>query len=209
MGNVLYDQWGTNITAYTPVPHWLSAGNSIYVPFPAGYPASRGVYKVAHVSSPYQFEFRAAVSADSFVEGGLCYPLLPAPANRSGSVNVRYSSWNMGYTDAGYGISQAPLHSPTVFNFFFPDYRFPGILAASGLTTPEFQLTSDDSVVLQMNFFSSSLFNNWANTNGLSSFVGGTGAIALDLGAWMTPALTADSGIPALVDALSTLLCAG
>jgi len=33
--------------------------------------------------------------------------------------------------------------------------------------------------------------------------------IALDLGPWMTPAYTADSGIPGLVDALSSLLCAG
>jgi hypothetical protein len=118
----------------------------------------------------------------------------------------------MEYTDDGSSSSslfQTPLNSPTVFNFFFPDYKFPGILASSGLTTPEFQITSDTSVVLQMNFFSTSMFNNGNNTNGLSSFAGGSGAIALDLGPWMTPAYTADSGIPALVDALSSLLCAG
>jgi hypothetical protein len=96
-----------------------------------------------------------------------------------------------------------------VFNFFYPDYKFPGVLSSSGLTTPEFQLTSDTSVVLQMNFFSTSMFNNGNNTNGLSSFVGGNGSIALDLGPWMTPAYTADSGIPALVDSLASLLCAG
>jgi len=31
----------------------------------------------------------------------------------------------------------------------------------------------------------------------------------LDLGPWMTPALTSDAGIPGLVDGLSTVLCAG
>jgi len=62
---------------------------------------------------------------------------------------------------------------------------------------------------MQMNFFSISMFNNGNNTNGLSSFTGGSGDIALDLGPWMTPAYTADSGIPELVDALSSLLCAG
>jgi hypothetical protein len=62
---------------------------------------------------------------------------------------------------------------------------------------------------MQINFFSTSIFNNGNNTNGLSSITGGNGAIALDVAPWMTPAYTADSGIPALVDALSSLLCAG
>jgi hypothetical protein len=106
-------------------------------------------------------------------------------------------------------LFETPLHSPTVFNFFYPDYKFPGVLSSSGLTTPEFQLTSDTTVVMQMNCFSTSMFNNWANTNGLSSFCGGDGAIALDLGRWMTPAQTSDSAIPVLVDSLASLLCAG
>jgi len=36
-------------------------------------------------------------------------------------------------------------------------------------------LTSDTSVVLQMNFLAGGFFNNGGNTNGLSSFTGGTG----------------------------------
>jgi hypothetical protein len=117
----------------------------------------------------------------------------------------------MGYTDGGFSssLSQTPLNSPTVFNYFFPDYKYQGVLAAAGLTTPEFQLTSDTSVVLQMNFLWGGIFNNSANTNGLSSFNGGSGGIMLDLGPWMTPALTSDAGIPGLVDGLSTVLCAG
>ena len=102
-------------------------------------------------------------------------PLTAAPGTRSGSVSLRYSSWFMGYTDSAYSLSsslfQTPLHSPSVFNFFFPDYKFPGILAASALTTPEFQLTSDSTVVMQMNFFSticSSLFFHQVRWRSLS-----------------------------------------
>ena len=106
------------------------------------------------------------------------------------------------------GLLQSPLNSPTVFNFFMPDFRFPGALASAGLTTPEFQLTSDTTVALQMNFMERGLLVN-GNTNGLSSFNNGNGAIALDLGPWMTPAYTSNAGIPNLVDALSSLLMGG
>ncbi|MGH7969978.1 MAG: hypothetical protein ACREIC_14750, partial [Limisphaerales bacterium] len=53
------------------------------------------------------------------------------------------------------------------------------------------------------------LLNNTGNTNGISSFVGGRGAVVLDLGPWMTPAYTANAGIPSLVDALNGLLTGG
>jgi len=96
-----------------------------------------------------------------------------------------------------------------VFNFYFPDYKFPGILASAGLTTPEFQLTSDTGVVLQMNFLTLGILGNTGNTNGLSSFSGGNGAITLDIAPWMTPAHTSNAGLPGLVDELNTLLCGG
>ena len=97
-----------------------------------------------------------------------------------------------------------------MFNFFFPDYRFPGSLAAAGLTTPEFQLASDTSVALQLNFlYDGFLGNNSANTNGMSSFNNGGGAIVMDLGPWMTPGYTSNAGIGNLVDALSSILMGG
>ena len=205
------DQTDTNITVTTSAPHCLAAGNSVYVVFPVGSPQTNGVFKITSVSGPFQFKIRTPL-ADNRLEGEvLVLPLAPAPVTRSGTVSIGYSTWDMEYTDSGFSssLSQTPLHSPTVFNFFVPDYKFPGILASSGLTTPEFQLTSDSSVVLQINFFSTGMLNNGSNTNGLSSFVAGNGSIALDLSPWMTPAYTADSSIPGLVDALSSLLCAG
>jgi hypothetical protein len=205
------DQTDTNITVTTTAPHCLAVGNNVYVAFPIGDTSTNGVFKVISVSGPFQFNIRTPVLDDRFDYDAVVLPLVPAPITRAGKVTVSYSTWDMEYTDSGSSLSlfQTPLNSPTVFNFFVPDYKFPGILSSSGMTTPEFQLTSDTSVVLQMNFFSTSMFNNGNNTNGLSSFTGGSGDIALDLGPWMTPAFTADSGIPGLVDSLSSLLCAG
>jgi hypothetical protein len=218
-GNCLFPKWGdctldqsnTNITVTTSGPHCLAAGNSVYVVFPVGSSQSNGVFRIASLSGANQFKIQTLVSDYRFDYSTLVLPLAAAPITRSGTVTLSYNTWDMEDTDVVYGsgLFQTPLNSPTVFNFYFPDYKFPGILASSGLTTPEFQLTSDTSVVLQMNFLGTSILNNGNNTNGLSSFVGGNGSIALDVGPWMTPAYTADSGIPALVDALSSLLCAG
>jgi hypothetical protein len=117
----------------------------------------------------------------------------------------------LSYTDTGttYSLSQSPLRSPTVFNFYYPTYQFPGALASAGLTTPEFQLTSDTSVALAMNFIESGLLNNTSNTNGLSSYVGGNGSIVLNIAPWMTTNYTANAGVPNLVSNLSSLLVAG
>jgi hypothetical protein len=139
------------------------------------------------------------------------YPLVQPPLARSGDVAIKWNTWNMNVTDGGTtsSLSQSPLRSPTVFNFFFPDYKYPGTLTAAGLTTPEFQLTSDTEAIVQMNFVEGGLLNNTGNTNGLSSYTGGNGSITLDLGPWMTPGYTANAGIPSLVDALNSLLCGG
>jgi hypothetical protein len=166
---------------------------------------------VTAVPTAHQFSIRSSVAEDRVESDPLVLPLVAAPLTRSGSVTIRYGTYEMDYTDSGNSssLSQTPLNSPTVFNFFFPDFKFQGILASAGLTTPEFQLTSDTSVVLQMNFLAGGIFNNGANTNGLSSFTGGNGAVMLDVLPWMTPAYTSDAGVPGLVEALSTVLCAG
>jgi len=219
VGNCAFPKWtgggftqtGSNITFTTAGPHGLLAGRYVYVVFPDTGSGTNGTYRVASVPNSIRFSIVGSMSANRSGSDPLVLPLVAAPLIRSGSVTIKYSTWNMNYTDSGSSSSlyQTPLNAPTVFNFFFPDYKFQGILASAGLTTPEFQLTSDSSVVSQMNFFSSSIFNNGSNTNGLSSFAGGNGSIALDLGPWMTPAITSNAGIPDLVDSFNTLLCAG
>jgi uncharacterized protein (DUF1800 family) len=66
-------------------------------------------------------------------------------ATDSGDPNVGASSL---ITTQGYWqIAQAPFYSPTVFNFYRPDYVFPGPLAMAKLVAPEFQISNEYTVV--------------------------------------------------------------
>jgi uncharacterized protein (DUF1800 family) len=57
------------------------------------------------------------------------------------------------------GLGQSPLLSPSVFNFFSPNFRPAGKIAQAGLVAPEFQITTETTVVGGLNFFAS-LVNN-------------------------------------------------
>jgi hypothetical protein len=207
-----YTQTGTNIVISTTGPHGLVAGNSIFVNFTSG-SAVDGIYQVTSVSDPTHFTITTTNSASQNENSLLVYDLQQPVLTRSGTVVIQESTWNMSYTDTGTSssLSQSPLRSPTVFNFFYPGYEFPGVLASAGLTTPEFQLTTDSGVAAQMNFIEGGILNDTANTNGLSSFTGGagSGAIVLDISPWMTANYTSDAGIPTLVSNLNTMLVAG
>ncbi len=50
-----------------------------------------------------------------------------------------------------YFLAQAPLRSPSVFNFFGPDYAPPGDIADRGLVAPEFQITNETFVTRTAN----------------------------------------------------------
>jgi uncharacterized protein (DUF1800 family) len=55
----------------------------------------------------------------------------------------------LGNMTASYG--QSPLDSPSVFNFYLPDYYPPGELADAGLFGPEFQISGESNVVATAN----------------------------------------------------------
>jgi hypothetical protein len=201
---------GTNATFTTALPHGLNPGDSVFINFGAAPPAD-GQYQVVTVPTATNFTIVVA-NGSSSQNGQTIFPLIPPPLLRSGTVSIQYGDYSVNATDGGntFSLAQTPLNSPTVFNFFFPDYKYPGALATAGLTTPEFQLTSDTTVAFQMNFLSGGLFgtsgdNN--NTNGLSSFNNSGGDIYIDIAPWMTPAYTLTPGN--LVDALNSLLCGG
>jgi len=67
--------------------------------------------------------------------------------------------WYMGnLSDDATGIGQAPLRSPTVFNFFRPGYVPPqGELAAASVTAPEFQLCNEVTVAAYLNFMKNTI----------------------------------------------------
>ncbi|MEO8802145.1 MAG: DUF1800 family protein [Rudaea sp.] len=51
----------------------------------------------------------------------------------------------------GRSYGQAPLDSPSVFNFYLPDYLPPGEMGNAGLYAPEFQIESESAVVATAN----------------------------------------------------------
>ncbi len=211
-----FTQSGTVATVSCTGPHGLTTNESLFVNFPTLVPPD-GQYQVATIPDATHFTINLTTSSNQTQSGLSVYPLSPPPLTRSGTVAQQYSTWAMGTTDTGTSssLSQTPLRAPTVFNFYYPSFQFPGALASAGLTTPEFQLTSDTSLALLMNFIAGGILTNSSsnansqNTNGLSSFTGGNGAIMLDLSPWMRTNLTTASGLPNLVDSLNTLLLAG
>ncbi|MBX7207884.1 MAG: DUF1800 family protein [Verrucomicrobiaceae bacterium] len=227
-GNVLipkiptsYSPIGGGLVQYnTNVNHNLSVGTQIWVDVPViGTPVYDAEYTIASMTD--EDHFRTS-NQPTNLNGGTyptpsgstnsvnIWPLVPAPTGRSGTVNVNQSTFVLGSTEST--LTQSPLNAPTVFNFFFPDYKFPGSLSNTGLDSPEFQLTTDTNVMNLTNSLTNMFLSTGGgngNLNGLSSFNAGGGSVVLDIGNYMTDAKTADGGIPGLIDELSNLLVGG
>ena len=94
-------------------------------------------------------------------------------------------------------FEQAPLYSPSVFNFFAPDYSQPGAIEQAGLVAPEFQITTDTTAITSANKMRSAVYQQPSSNN--------PDLLVLDLSA-QTRLATNPSG---LVDSLNNLLMAG
>jgi uncharacterized protein (DUF1800 family) len=70
-------------------------------------------------------------------------------------------TWKIANTNnSGYALGQAPLSSPSVFNFYRPGYVPPNTtIAAAGLVAPEFQIVNESSVVGYVNFMQAVITN--------------------------------------------------
>jgi endo-chitodextinase len=111
------------------------------------------------------------------------------------SPSGRNRIWYLDSADEG--LNQSPLLSPSVFNFFSPDYRQPGALSAAGLVAPEFQITTETSMVGGLNFFAALVKNG--------AYGSGDTKLTLDL-----TALNALANTPgALADRLNLLFLDG
>jgi hypothetical protein len=62
-------------------------------------------------------------------------------------------------------IGQAPLRSPTVFNFFKPDYAQPGEVHDDGLASPEFQILTDTMIVATPNYLFHEVFCDYTGSD--------------------------------------------
>lgn len=189
-GSYTITNTGTKMTFIFYTNHNLQVGDHFYVVLSAA--ASTQVKNADYTVTSVVDENRVTVTppapippATALVNetGGTVtlYPQVVPPLSRSGNVALASSKFDMRNTNSSLG--QTPLNSPTVFNFFYPDYQFPGTLAANNVTTPEFQLTTDTNIVNLTNTINSTILSS-GNTKGLSSFA--SGAILLDLGAYMT-----------------------
>ncbi len=215
------------VTVNTNNDHHLAVGDRVFLNFSTGTPLPLdNEFIVDTVVDLNTFTVLSTATGTNLVtqnENGIwIFPLVPQPLVRGGTVTSRPSTFNFGSTNAD--LAQSPLNSPTVFNYFLPDFKFPGTLASQAITTPEFQLTSDTNVVRQTNFLYNGVFNPSGNTNGLSSFRSGGNALVMDLGPWMgnavdigglgagpqpTQAWTSNANLGALIDRMNVLLVSG
>ena len=98
--------------------------------------------------------------------------------------------------NANANLGQEAMHSPTVFNFFSPDYSAPGAIAEAGLKSPEFEITNETTVVTVANFL----------RTGINGGLGpSTARVTLNL----TNEIAMAANPAQLVDHLNTLLMAG
>src|SRR5262249_55866531 len=66
--------------------------------------------------------------------------------------------YRMRRTDSA--LNQTPMRAPTVFNFYEPGYVYPGALAQNGLVAPEFEISSETSIMNADNFLNSGIENS-------------------------------------------------
>jgi uncharacterized protein (DUF1800 family) len=99
------------------------------------------------------------------VEMGAPEPLIfqnGNPNTNGGNITTR-----MGFTFSEYG--QRPLSSPTVFNFYVPDYQPPGALDAANLYAPEFQVLNENTVARMNNSIFDLAANRYQGLAGLAA----------------------------------------
>jgi uncharacterized protein (DUF1800 family) len=198
--------------------HHLNVGDHVWLNFTSGNPiATDGEFVVEAVPDKNTFTVLTTGIGNVNNNGIFMFPLLSQPKTRSGNVGAPPSTFILNSTNGDF--DQSPLNSPTVFNFFLPEYKYPGTLASQGMTTPEFQITTESSVIRQTNFFTNGMLNP-GNTTGISSFKSGSNALVLDLSPWManatdlglgagavqTEAWTSNANLPSLIDDLQILL---
>jgi uncharacterized protein (DUF1800 family) len=125
--------------------------------------------------------------------------------------------WMFDYENPALWYDQRPFYAPSVFNFFRPGYVPPGTaLAALGATAPEFQIVNESTVAQWVNQIEVTAYNGiyvvWPDRPGLPlMYEGPYPGDGTDINTRYTPelALAADSQLPALVQRLNLLLCAG
>jgi uncharacterized protein (DUF1800 family) len=107
------------------------------------------------------------------------------------------------FNDPAKALGQAPLHSPSVFNFYRPGYVAPGTdSATSNLVVPELQLVNETSVAGYVNFMRDSI------SEGVG-FPAGEGLKRRDMQSDYKTELALAANAEALVESVTTRLTYG
>ena len=204
-----------SILIQTTGNHNLAINDSVQLKFIETFsptPATSGVYTVASIVGPNSFKVTppptpTLTTGSKGSNSVSVFPLKESHWTRGGNVTVELSTWQIGNSTQG-TLNQVPLNSSTVFNFFYPDYQYPGAIAQAGMTTPEFQLTNDSNTMNLTNAVTLGT-SNGGNENGYNSFFNANSAITMDIAPYMKSEKTSNAGVPALVDTLGVLLTGG
>lgn len=120
------------------------------------------------------YEARSAAVSEVPTFGKLREPVLRLAALlRSLGADSNSGRTAISGDSADTNLAQAPLRSPTVFNFFEPGYVYPGRLAEAGLVAPEFQILTDNTAIRVPNYLRGFIYaNRPAATDTASQTVG-------------------------------------
>ena len=118
-------------------------------------------------------------------------------ANVYRTFNAAASSGRFIVNGANFSFGEAPLYAPSVFNFFSPFWSQTGPIQNAGLAAPEFQITTDTTVITSANKIRSAVYQQPSQTN--------PDALVLNL----SPQTALASNPASLVDSLNILLMNG
>jgi len=158
----------------------------------------RGDLKAVLRAILLDYEARAESLPTRPDEGHLREPVVRvAGLLRTLDAKPRLGRWRFArsFDQPGKSTGQTPLHSPTVFNFFQPEYALPGEIAQSGLASPEFQIATETTVVGAGNLL-----------KGVLGAGGPTSQLILNLAPFQSPQVANDD---ALLDRVNQLVFAG
>ena len=114
--------------------------------------------------------------------------------------------WKLSNTDANF--AQTVYRSPTVFNFFEPDYIFNGDAGTAGLYAPEMQIITETTAIGAANYVYSGIYSGTSNaTTGVCG--GWPGPVGNDVRLTLLTEANMASNPGQLVDSLNQLLMAG
>ncbi|GGY77101.1 hypothetical protein GCM10011613_22020 [Cellvibrio zantedeschiae] len=121
------------------------------------------------------------------------------------STNGKWEIYDLSNADTGLG--QAPLRSPSVFNFFRPGYVPPNTaLASQGLLAPEFQLHNETSTAGYINMVAYFIKSGYADVKVSLSAIESLATDAKALVEWLNLHLTANQLSAATLDIIQQAL---